>query len=69
MILPTIKIIQSIIGISNLTGNNDEIGGGSRRGAWGAAPSKIGQNLVKLAPFLPIWASTPPPPQLTAPGN
>ncbi len=36
--------------------------GGSRRGAGGTAPSRIDQNLAKLAPFVPILASTPPPP-------
>ena len=35
-------------------------GGGFRRGAWGTTPSKIGPNLAKLVPFLPILASTPP---------
>ena len=29
-------------------------------GHGGAAPSKIDQNLAKLAPFVPILASTPP---------
>ena len=29
-------------------------------GAWGCRPSKIGQNLAKLAPFLPIFVSMPP---------
>ncbi len=37
-----------------------KISGGSRRGVWGHHPPKIGQNLAKLAPFLPILASTPP---------
>ncbi len=29
-------------------------------GRGGTAPSQIGQNLAKLAPFLPIFASMPP---------
>ena len=29
-------------------------------GRGGAVPSKIDQNLAKLAPFVPILASTPP---------
>ena len=35
--------------------------GGSKWGRGSTAPTKIGHNLAKLAPFLPILASMPPP--------
>ena len=35
----------------------------------GGRGSKIGQNLAKSAPFLPILASTPPPPLTDHPGS